>query len=159
MSSLNPFDHAAPSFRVTRGFGGRSRNSRSSSVRAMVHQILHGGARIARHRLTGGFDEPVVTLFRAGDGLRSGFGRRFRHAGQNRFGESVHQRKQRLLAPAHAEDVPRNAIKARSNPLLGAGQFGSPVQFVADRRPNERTGICIASGPSPPPQPDVALLW
>jgi hypothetical protein len=76
----------------------------------------------------------------------SGFGRRFRHAGQNRFGESVHQRIQRLLSTAHAEDVPRNAIKACSHPFVGAGQFGSPVQFVADRRPNERTGICIASG-------------
>jgi hypothetical protein len=53
----------------------------------MVHQILHGGTRIARHRLTGGIDEPPVTLFRAGDSLWSGFVLRFRHAGQSRLGE------------------------------------------------------------------------
>src|SRR5579863_3643939 len=146
MISLNPFDHAAPSFRVTRGFGGRSRNSRSSSVRAMLHQILHGGTGVARHRLTGGLDELVITVSRAGDGLGSRFGRRFRHAGQNRFGESVHQGKKRLLPPSNAEDIVRNAIKARSHPLICAGKFGSPVQFVSDRRSNERAGTCVTFG-------------
>jgi hypothetical protein len=115
MISLKLFDHAAPSFRVTRGFGGRRRNSHSSSVRAMVNQILHGCARIARHRLTSGLDETVITLFRAGDCLLSRFGRWFRHAGQDCFGEGVHQRKERLLPPADAENIVRNAIKACSN--------------------------------------------
>src|SRR5580698_9156862 len=146
MISLNPFDHAAPSCRVTRGFGGRSRNSRSSSVRAMLNQILHGGAGVARHRLPGGLDELVITVSRAGDGLGSRFGRRFRHAGQNRFGESVYQGKQRLLPPANAEDIVRNAIKARSHPLICAGKFGSPLQFVSDRRSNERAGTCVTFG-------------
>jgi hypothetical protein len=112
----------------------------------MVHQILHCGAGIARHRLPCGLDEPVVTVFRSGDGLRSGVWRRLRYASQNCFGESVHQCKQRLLPAANAEDIVRDAIKASSNPLVCAGQFGSPVQLIADRRPNERTWICIASG-------------
>ena len=39
----------------------------------MVHQILYSRARIASHCLTGGLDEPVVSLFGAGDGLWSGY--------------------------------------------------------------------------------------
>src|SRR5579863_2231820 len=117
MISLKPFAHAAPSFRVTRGFGGRSRNSRSSSIRAMANQILHRCARIARHRLPRGFDEPVVTLLRARDCLRSRFGRWFGYAGQDRFGEGVHQSKKRLLPPTDAENIVRDAIKARSHPF------------------------------------------
>jgi hypothetical protein len=112
----------------------------------MVHQILHRCAGTPCHRPPGGLDEPVVTLSRAGDRLWSRFGRRFWHAGQNRFGEGVHQGIQRLLSPANAEDVPQNAIKACSNPFFSAGQFNSPIQFVPDRRPNERAGICVASG-------------
>src|SRR5580698_5669434 len=146
MISLKLFDHAAPSFRVTRGFGGRRRNSHSSSVRAMVNQILHGCARIAGHRLPRGFDEPFITLRRARDCLRSRFGRWFGYAGQDRFGEGVHQRKERLLPPADAENLVRNAIKACSNFFLGADHLGSSFKFAADRRANERAGTCVTFG-------------
>jgi len=70
-----------------------------------------------------------------------GFGRRFRHARQNCFDECVHQGKHRLLFPVYAEDIARHAIKACSNPLISAGQFGSTIQLVPDRRPNERARI------------------
>ena len=112
----------------------------------MVHQILHGGTRIARHRLTSSLDQPPVTLFRAGDSLWSGFGLRFRHAGQSRLGESVNQRVKRLLSPTDAEDIARQTIKACSYPFVSAGQLGSPIQFVADRSTDKRAGICVAPG-------------
>jgi sugar phosphate permease len=40
MSSVNPLDHAMRSYGGRRGFGGRNLAFRSSSVRAMGHQIL-----------------------------------------------------------------------------------------------------------------------
>jgi len=103
----------------------------------MVRQILHGGARIAGHRLTGSLDETGVTILSAGDGLRSYLRWRFRYAGQNRFDERVHQRIERLLATANAEDIECNPIKASSHPLISSGHFGSPIQLVPDRRTNE----------------------
>jgi hypothetical protein len=112
----------------------------------MVNQILHGCPRIARHRLPRSLDEPVIALFRARNCLRSRFGRWFRHAGQYRFGEGVHQRKERLLAPSDAENIVRNAIKACYHPFLGADQFGSSVKFAADCGPNERAGTCVTPG-------------
>jgi hypothetical protein len=54
----------------------------------MVHQILHGGSRIAGHRLTGILDEPVVAFSRTGDSLWPGIGRWLRHARQNCLGKS-----------------------------------------------------------------------
>src|SRR5579863_8908435 len=144
MRRRNPLDHAAPSFRRTRGFGGRSRISRSSSVRAMVHQVLHSGACIAGHRATGILDELVVSVSRAGDGLWPGIGWRFRHTGQHRLGEGVHERKESLLTPANSGDVPRNAIKPSRYSLFGSSLFPPSVQLILDRRADERTGARVA---------------
>src|SRR5580692_9363717 len=145
MSSLNPFDHAAPSFRTTRGFVGRSRNSLSSSVRAMAHQVLHGRACVSRHILAGRLYQPVITFLRAGDGLLSGVGWWFWDASQNHFGKRVKQRIERLLTTTNAEGLPRYAIKPCGNSFLSAGHLLSPVQFVPDCRPDESAGVCVAS--------------
>ena len=110
----------------------------------MIHQALHRGACIAGHRATGILHELVVSVSRAGDGLWLGIGRRFRHTGQHRLGEGVHQREESLLIPAHSGDVPRNAIKPSRYSLFGSGLFPPSVQLVPDRRADERTGARVA---------------
>jgi hypothetical protein len=111
----------------------------------MVHQILHRGACISGHRATGILHELVVSVSRSGDGLWPGIGRRFRHTGQHRLGEGVHQREESLLTPAYSGYVLRNAIKPSGYSFFGSGLFPPSVQLVPDRRADERTGACVAS--------------
>ena len=110
----------------------------------MIHQVLHRGACIAGHRATGILDELVVSVSGAGDSLWPGIGRRFRHTGQHRLGEGVHEREESLLTPAYSGNVLRNAIKPSRYSLFGSGLFPPSVQLVPDRRANERTGARVA---------------
>jgi hypothetical protein len=92
MSSLNPLDHTTLSSLGRRGFGGRSRTFRSSSVLAMSHQILQGRESVAGHGLTGGLDQPVVPVFGSGGGLGLGVARWLRQARKHCFDKSIQQR-------------------------------------------------------------------
>src|ERR1039458_8824791 len=58
--------------------------------------------------------------------------------------KAVDQGEEGLLSPVHSKNVPRDTIEASCNPLLGAGHLRSSLQLVSDRRPDERTGICVA---------------
>ncbi len=110
----------------------------------MTHQIPHRSACIARHVLACRLYKSVIAFFRTGDGLLSCVGWWFRHASQNHLGEGIKERIECLLPTTNVEDIPRYTIKTSGNSLLGAVRFRSPIQFVPDRRPDERAGICVA---------------
>src|ERR1700734_1043701 len=101
MSSLNPLDHPTHSFGGGRGFGGRNRTFRSSSVRAM--QVLKRGEGIAGHASPGSLDQEVVPVLGSGHGLGLGVDRRFRQAPKHCFDKSIEQSVERLLAPDNAD--------------------------------------------------------
>src|SRR5580658_3500235 len=144
MSSLNPLDHAMRSSVGRRGFGGRSRTFRSSSVRAMCHQILQASDGIAGHASTGSLDQEVVPVLGSGDGLGLRVDRWLRQARKNCFDKSIQQSVERLLAPDNADIVTGHAIKPSGNQGVGLGQLGSTVQLVLDCRSDERARTGIA---------------
>jgi hypothetical protein len=80
----------------TRGFGGRSRNSRSSSVIANLHRALHCGSNFASDRIASGLQQSRTAIPRTRDRLAHGVRVRLWNAGQERFGERVDKRKQHI---------------------------------------------------------------
>ena len=145
MMRLNAVAQTTPSFRLfgAWGFRGRRRNSFSSSLRDIRCQLLHGHLGIAYHGPAGTLNQPVVSFPAPRHSLRPGIRGRFRNTSQHRFGQRIHQRKQRLLAAAYPEDFLGDSIKACGDALLGVGGIGMPGQFIPDRRPDEgaRTGV------------------
>src|ERR1700683_1612656 len=126
-----------------RGFVGRNRTLRSSSVRAM--QVLKRGEGIAGHASTGSLDQEVVAVLGSGDGLGMGVDRWLRQARKNCFDKSIEQSVERLLAPDNADIVAEQASKAFGNQVFGFGQLGSTVKFILNCRPDERAGAGITS--------------
>ncbi len=132
MITLNAIDQAAPSPPLfgTRGFRGRRRNSFSSSFRDMTHQILHRGAGFSDHRAARALHQPVISFPAAGHCLLPGVRWRFRHAGEESFGECVYQGKQRLLATAYSKDFVDHTVEAGRQPLLSPSALdGRPIHF------------------------------
>src|SRR5271170_4343606 len=132
MSSLNPLDHAMRSSVGRRGFGGRSLVFRSSSVRAMCHQILQASDGIAGHASTGSLDQEVVPVLGSGDGLGLGVDRWLWQARKHCFDKSIEQSMERLLAPYNADIVTGHAFKPSRNQVFGFGQRGPAIEFVLD---------------------------
>jgi hypothetical protein len=141
MSSLNPLDHAMRSYGGRRGFGGRNRTFRSSSVRAM--QVFKRGEGIAGHASPGSLDEEVVPVLGSGDGLGLGVDRWLRQARKHRFDKSIEQSVERLLAPDNADIVTGHALKPSRDQVFGFGQLGPALEFVLDCRPDERARTCV----------------
>jgi hypothetical protein len=85
----------------------------------MSHQILQGGACVACHALTGSFDQQMVSVFGASDGLRARIAGWLRHARKNGFDESIQQGVERLLAPDYAGIVTGLPFETSGNPAFG----------------------------------------
>src|SRR5665213_2814160 len=124
-----------------RGFGGRNRTFRSSSVRAM--QVLKRGEGIAGHASTGSLDQEVVPVLGSGDGLRLGVDRWLGQARENCFDKRIEQSVERLLAPDNAGIVTGHAFKPSRNQVFGFGQLGPAIELVLDCRPDERARTCV----------------
>src|SRR5215469_8395714 len=144
MSNLNPLAQTARSLRAARGFGGRSRNPRSSSVLAMANEILHRTECVAGHGLSGRLDQNVVTLLGPCDGLRSEILRWLGQAGKDGFHKGVEKGKQCLLASLDACDLPEYPIKPGRDSVFGFRQLGPAVELVLNRSADERAGTPIA---------------
>jgi hypothetical protein len=109
----------------------------------MSHQILEGGECVAGHGLTGCLDQPLVPVLGSSDCLGLRVARWLWQTRKNRFDKSIQQGMERLLTPDNPQVVTGYVLKSSRDPIFALGQFGPPVEFVLDCRPDECARTCV----------------